>query len=104
MFDSDLTILYDIETKRINKTVRKNKDKFSKRFAWQLKNDEVKILWSQNATANINKKSRALPYAFTEQGVAMLATILKSPTATQVNITIMDTFVLMRRYKITSRI
>ncbi len=70
MFDSDLTILYGTETKKINKAVRKNKDKFSERFARQLKNDEVKILWSQNATANINKKSRALPYVFAEQGIA----------------------------------
>ena len=98
MLDSDLAILYGTETKRINEAVRRNKDKFPERFAWQLKNDEVKILWSQNATANINNMSRTNPRAFTEQGVAMLATILKSPTATQVSIAIMDAFVLMRRY------
>lgn len=104
MLDSDLAILYETETKRINEAVRRNKDKFPERFAWQLKNDEVKILWSQNATANINNMSRTNPKAFTEQGVAMLATILKSPTATQVSIAIMDAFVLIRRYKITLRI
>lgn len=104
MLDSDLAILYGTETKRINEAVRRNKDKFPERFAWQLKNDEVKILWSQNATANINNMSRTNPRAFTEQGVAMLATILKSPTATQVSIAIMDAFVLIRRYKITLRI
>ena len=98
MLDSDLAILYGVETKRINEAVRRNKDKFPKRFAWQLENDDIKILWSQNATANINNMSRTNPRVFTEQGVAMLATILKSPTAIQVSIAIMDAFVLMKRY------
>ena len=98
MLDSDLAILYGVETKRINEALRRNKDKFPERFSWQLDNDEINILWSQNATANINSKSRTNPRVFTEQGVAMLATILKSPTATQVSIAIMDAFVSMRRY------
>ena len=98
MLDSDLAILYGVETKRINEAVRRNKDKFPERFAWQLGNDELKILWSQNATANINNMSRTNPRVFTEQGVAMLATILKSPTAVQVSIAIMDAFILMKKY------
>ena len=60
--------------------------------------DELKYLWSQFATANISAKSRSMPRVFTEQGVAMLATVLKTPIATQVTIQIMDAFVEMRKY------
>ena len=98
MLDSDLAILYETETKRINEAVKNNPDKFPERFSWKLTNEELTHLWSKFSTANINKKSRSNPRVFTEQGVAMLATILKSPTATQVSIAIMDAFVLMRRY------
>ena len=100
MLDSDLAILYQCKngTKEINQAVNRNKEKFPERFAWQLKNDEVNILRSQFVTANINSKSRTNPRVFTEQGVAMLATILKTKIATQVSIAIMDAFVSMRRY------
>ena len=100
MLDSDLAILYGVETKRINEAVRRNKDKFPERFAWQLTNEEYQNLKSQIATSSLNNYGgrRKLPSVFTEQGVAMLATILKSPTATQVSIAIMDAFVSMRRY------
>ena len=89
-----------METKRINEAVRRNKDKFPERFAWQLTNDEYSNLKSQIATSNLNTYGgrRKIPCVFTEQGVALLATILKSPTATQVSIAIMDAFVLMKRY------
>ena len=63
-----------------------------------MNDNDVKILWSQNATANINTMSRANPRVFTEQGLYMLATILKSKVATEVSIAIMDTFVKMRHY------
>ena len=98
MLDSDLAKLYHVETKRINEALRRNKEKFPDRISWITTNEEVDNLWSQNATANISSKSRTNPRVFTEQGVYMLATILKSKVATQVSIRIMDTFVKMRHY------
>ena len=98
MLDTDLAKLYQVETKRINEAVYRNKEKFPERISWITNDDEVIDLWSQNATANISKKSRTNPRVFTEQGVYMLATILKSKVATEVSIAIMDTFVKMRHY------
>ena len=98
MLDSDLAKLYQVETKRINEAVYRNKEKFPERISWITNDDEVIDLWSQNATANISKKSRTNPRVFTEQGIYMLATILKSKVATEVSIAIMDTFVKMRHY------
>ncbi len=98
MLDTDLAKLYQVETKRINEAVYRNKEKFPKRISWITNNNEVNILWSQNATANISSMSRTNPRVFTEQGVYMLATILKSKVATLVSIRIMDTFVKMRHY------
>ncbi len=98
MLDSDLARLYNVETKRVNESVKRNIDKFPKRFSWLLTNEEIDELWSQFATANISNMSRAIPRVFTEQGVAMLATILKSKIATEISIKIMDAFVTMRKY------
>ena len=98
MLDSDLAMLYQVETKRINEAVRRNKEKFPERISWIITTSEVNSLWSQNATANMSSKSRANPRVFTEQGIYMLATILKSKVATKVSIAIMDTFVKMRHY------
>ena len=98
MLDSDLAKLYQVETKRINEAVARNKEKFPQRITWILDNYDLDILWSQNATANISCKSRVNPRVFTEQGVYMLATILKSKVAAEVSIKIMDTFVKMRHY------
>ena len=98
MLDSDLAHLYSVETKRINEAVKRNIDKFPERFSWVLTIDEVNNLWSQFATTNISNMSRSSPRVFTEQGVAMLATILKSKIATKVSIEIMDAFVSMRKY------
>ena len=98
MLDSDLAKLYRVETKRINEAVYRNKEKFPKRISWILSDIEKDNLWSQNATANISSKSRTNPRVFTEQGVYMLATILKSKVAIDVSIRIMDTFVKMRHY------
>ena len=98
MLDTDLAKLYNVETKRVNEVVTRNKAKFPNRISWITNDKEVEILWSQNATANISSKSRNNPRIFTEQGVYMLATILKSKTATEVSIKIMDTFVKMRHY------
>ena len=98
MLDSDLAKLYQVETKRVNEAVYRNIEKFPKRISWITSDIEVKNLWSQNATANISSMSRSNPRVFTEQGIYMLATILKSKEATQVSIRIMDTFVKMRHY------
>ena len=98
MLDSDLAQLYNVATKRINEAVKNNPDKFPRRFSWILSDEEKKNLWSKFSTANISSMSRSNPRVFTEQGVYMLATILKSKTATEVSIRIMDTFVKMRHY------
>ena len=98
MLDTDLAKLYHVETKRINEAVNRNKEKFPNKISWITNDTEVEILWSQNATANISSKSRTNPRVFTEQGVYMLATILKSKEAIMTSIRIMDTFVNMRHY------
>lgn len=98
MLDSDLAELYQVETKRINEAVKNNPDKFPERFSFVLDNFEKKNLWSNFSTANISNMSRVNPRVFTEQGVYMLATILKSKVATKVSIAIMDAFVKMRHY------
>lgn len=101
MLDSDLAMLYEVETKRINEAYYRNIDKFSERISWKLTKDEANNLRSQFATSSgVNNYGgrRYLPRVFTEQGIYMLATILKSSVATKVSIAIMDTFVKMRHY------
>ena len=93
--DSDLATLYQVETKRINEAVRNNPQKFQGRFSWSLSDDEWNFLRSKFSTLKTLKNGRGthrkyLPRVFTEQGVAMLATILKSDVATQVSISSMD--------------
>lgn len=98
MLDADLALLYQVETKRINEAVKNNPDKFPERLAWKLTEEEKSFLWSKFSTANISSMSRTPPRVFTEQGVYMLATILKSKIASQVTLNIMDAFVLMKKY------
>jgi len=100
MLDSDLAELYQCKngTKEINQAVRNNPEKFPRRYSWILTDDEKNNLWSKFLTANISGMSRTNPRVFTEQGVYMLATILRSKVATEVSIRIMDTFVKMRHY------
>ena len=100
MLDSDLAKLYKCKngTKEINQAVKNNPLKFPERFSWALSNDDIIDLRSKYLTANISNKSRVNPRVFTEQGVAMLATILKTPVATEISIKIMDAFVAMRHY------
>ena len=101
MLDTDLAKIYQVETKRINEAVKNNPDKFPLRFSWMLTIDETaKVSRSKISTLN-NKRGSNIKYGarvFTEQGVYMLATILKSKVATEVSIRIMDTFVKMRHY------
>ena len=96
MLDSDLAYLYDVETKRINEAVNRNKEKFPERFCFRISDNEYFSLKSQFATSKGG--SRKGHSVFTEQGVAMLATVLKSKIATEVSIKIMDAFVAMRHY------
>lgn len=100
MLDSDLARLYECKngTKEINQAVKNNIEKFPERFSWVLTNEELNDLRSKFLTANYNKMSRSNPRVFTEQGVMMLATILKSKIATVTTIRIMDAFVEMKRY------
>ncbi len=99
MLDSDLAELYGVDVKRLNEQVKRNLERFPEDFMFQLSDFDFEILRSQNATANINwSKKRFLPFAFTEQGVAMLSGILRSDKAVEVNIRIMRAFVEMRHY------
>ena len=101
MLDSDLAQLYQVETKRINEAVKNNPDKFPERFSWILSQEEVKILRSKISTLEIKGQGKYSKYAsrvFTEQGVYMLATVLRSKVATEVSIRIMRSFVKMRKY------
>ena len=96
MLDKDLAELYGVETKRINEAVRNNQDKFMDDFYFELTNNEFENLRSKNLTANFSK-TRTNPKVFTEQGIYMLATILKSKVASQVTVYIIKTFANMRK-------
>lgn len=98
MLDSDLAILYQCKngTKEINQAVKNNINKFPERYSWIITKEEYESLQSKILTANT--KRRTLPRVFTEQGVAMLATILKTKEATKTSIAIMDAFVEMKKY------
>ncbi len=100
MLDSDLARLYECKngTKTINLTVKRHINRFPERFMFQLTKDEYDYLRFQTETAKDNNMSRTLPYVFTEQGVAMMATILRTPVAEEISIRIMDAFVAMRKY------
>ena len=98
MLDSDLAKLYGYEVKRLNEQVKRNIERFPEDFMFQLNEKEITSLWSQNATANISTKSRSTPYAFTEQGVYMLSTVLKGEMAVRQSIMIMRVFKEMRHY------
>ena len=117
MLDSDVAMLYHYQTKRINETVNRNKERFPENFCFQLTEEEVKNLkkqstilnlgqennWSQIATSSKNENSKHrgrkyIPYVFTEQGIAMLSGLLKNNIAVQVSINIMNAFVEMRKF------
>ena len=100
MLDADLAILYQFinGTKDINKAVKRNEERFPEDFYFQLNEDEIRNLRFQNGTANVSNMARTLPYAFTEQGVAMLSAVLKTNVASQVSVHIMRAFVAMKKY------
>ena len=112
MFDRDLAELYGVPTKALNQAVKRNIERFPERFMFRMSNEDIANLRSQIVTASaetslrsqivtLNKKQgqhlKYMPYAFTEQGIAMLSAVLKSDTAIVVSIRIMDAFVAMRR-------
>ena len=96
MLDSDLAKLYETETRRINESVKRNIERFPERFCFRITEEEYNSLKSQIATSKGG--SRKGHTVFTEQGVAMLATVLKTKVATEVSIKIMDAFVTIRKY------
>ncbi len=118
MLDSDLALLYGVETKALNQAVKRNLDRFPEDFMFQLTKDEAEYLRSQNAISNSRSQSvtlkdgsrlqkatlkqghniKYLPHAFTENGVAMLSSVLRSKTAIEVNIRIMRAFTAMRGF------
>ena len=114
MLAPDLAMLYNVPTKRLNEQVKRNIERFPERFMFQLTPDEMEVLRSQYATSNnetttgldalrsqfaTSKRggTRYLPYAFTEHGIIMLASVLNSPTAVAASVRITETFVAMRR-------
>ena len=102
MLDSDLARIYECAngTKTINQAVKRNANRFSNDFYFQLEPEEFINLKSQNGTSSWNNYGgiRKLPYVFTEQGVAMLATVLRTNVASEMSVAIMRAFVTMRKY------
>ena len=98
MLDSDLAMLYQVETKVFNQAVSRNIERFPENFRFQLTKEVFDALRSQIATSNGRGGRRYRPYMFTEQGIAMLSGVLRSDVAVQVSIRIMNTFVEMRRF------
>ena len=96
MLDRDLAKLYDVRPTALRQQVKRNPGRFPKDFTFQLKAREAELLVSQNVTPNRHSFGGHLPYAFTEQGVAMLSSVLTSERAVQVNIAIMRAFVKLR--------
>ena len=98
MLDSDLAIMYGVETRVLNQAVKRNRDRFPEFFCFQLNQSETEILKSQTVISSVEHGGRRfLSYAFTEQGVAMLSTVLRSKVAVQISIQIMQAFVVMRK-------
>lgn len=106
MLDSDLALLYQVETKALNRAVKRNIKRFPDDFCFQLTDEEAQILRCQSGTAKSTEEEkkdrrggrRTLPYVFTEQGISMLASVLHSDVAISVSIGIMRAFVEMRRF------
>ncbi len=102
MLDSDLAGLYDIETKALNRAVKRNSERFPDDFMFQLKDDEWDFLRCQFGTSKEGSGGRRYnPYVFTEQGVAMLSSVLNSKRAIAVNVQIMRIFVKIRQLALT---
>ena len=106
MLDSDLAGLYQVETRVFNQAVKRNSNRFPEQFRFQLTEEEYKNLRSQFVTSsedNTHGGRRYMPYAFTEQGIAMLSAVLKSDIAVEISIRIMNSFVEMRKFLISNQ-
>jgi len=116
MFDKDLAQLYGVETRTLNQAVRRNKERFPDDFMFQLTKEEFRIWASQIVIPNDKDRNlrsqtvissyggrRYIPYVFTEQGIAMLSSVLKSKRAIQTNIAIMRTFAKLREFLLTHK-
>lgn len=103
MTDSDLAVLYQVNVKALNQAVRRNRERFPEDFMFQLTQEEFASLRSQTVTSRNSGRGgrRYRPLVFTEQGVGMLSSVLRSPRAVQINIAIIRTFVELRRLAIT---
>lgn len=102
ILDKDLAMLYEVDTRSLNQAIKRNIERFPKDFMFQLSKHEFDNLISQNVTSSWGG-TRKLPFAFTEQGVAMLSGILKSKKAIEVNIQIMRTFVQIRQFALENK-
>ena len=102
MLDSDLANLYEVETKSLNRSVKRNIERFPSHFMFQLTKEEWDNLRYQNGTFRKDIR-KYLPYVFTEQGVAMLSSVLRSKKAILTNIQIVDSFVKMRQWAIENK-
>lgn len=102
MLDFDLAALYEVETKALNQAVYRNKYRFPKDFMFMLTRDEYNLLRSQIVTLEKGKGkySKYNPYAFTEHGITMLASVLRSDTAIKMNIAIIRAFIALRKFAI----
>lgn len=100
IMDSDLAMLYQVETKKFNQAVKRNENRFPEQFRFQLTKTEYEDLRSQTVTSNGRGGRRYLPYVFTESGIAMLSAVLNSDIAISVSIKIMDEFVRIRHIRL----
>jgi hypothetical protein len=104
MLDFDLALLYKVETRVLNQAVKRNISRFPEDFMFQLTLEELENMSSQFVTTYPSKRPKtSLPFAFTEQGIAMLSGILNSEVAININIAIMRTFVIIRRYALENK-
>ena len=103
MLDRDLAELYGVETKALKQAVRRNITRFPEDFMFELTKEESRSLRSQNVTLNRGQHSKYPPYAFTEHGILMLSSVLRSERAEKVNILIIDTFIKLRELLLTRK-
>jgi len=103
MLDFDLAELYEAETRALKQAVKRNLDRFPMDFMLVLTDKEINELVSQNVIPSKSKMGGSLPFAFTEQGVAMLSSVLKSKKAMQINISIVRAFVFIRQYALSHK-
>jgi len=96
MIDSDLAKLYQVETKQLNRAVKRNIKRFPKRVMFQLTAKEAEVMWSQFGTTSNRRRTSNPPYAFTEHGVLQLSSVLNSDIAIEISWKIMDVFISLR--------